>query len=59
MRCILGLCVVLAVGNPAWTSEVSSIAAEPEYQAPPAPVSSPATQPTGTPALSTTTPASG
>ena len=29
MRYILGLCVVLAVGNSAWTSEMSSIAGEP------------------------------
>ena len=34
MRCILGLCVVLAVGNPAWTTEMDLVSLE---QAPPAP----------------------
>ena len=51
MRYILGLCVVLAVGNPAWTSEMSSVAGEPEYQTPAATVTSAVTQATGTPAL--------
>ena len=57
MRCILGLCVVLAVGNSAWTSEMSNIAGEPEYQTPAATVTSSVTQTTGTTAASTTSPA--
>ena len=57
MRYILGLCVVLAVGNSAWTSEMSRIAGEPEYQTPAATVTSSVTQSTGTPALPTTSPA--
>jgi hypothetical protein len=57
MRYILGVCVVLAVGNLAWTSEVSSIAGGPEYQTPAAAVTSSLTQTTGTPALPATTPA--
>ena len=57
MRCILGLCVVLAVGNSAWTSEMSRIAGEPEYQTPAATVTSPVTQSTVTPALPAMSPA--
>ena len=48
MRYILGLCVVLAVGNPAWTSEMGTIAGEPGYQTPAATVTSAVTQATGT-----------
>ena len=57
MRCILGLCVVLAVGNSAWTSEMSNIAGEPEYQTPAATVTSAVTQATGTTAFPVTSPA--
>jgi len=57
MRYILGLCVVLAVGNSAWTSEMNSIAGEPEYQTPAATVTSSVTQPTGTAVLPATSPA--
>ena len=57
MRCILGLCAVLAVGNSAWTSEMSSIAGEPQYQTPAATVTSSVTQATGTTAYPVTSPA--
>ena len=57
MRYILGLCVVLAVGNSAWTSEMSSIAGEPEYQTPAATVTSAVNQATGTTAFPVTSPA--
>jgi hypothetical protein len=57
MRCILGLCVVLAVGTSAWTSEMSSIAGEPQYQTPAATVTSSVTQATGTTAYPVTSPA--
>ena len=57
MRYILGFCVVLAIANPAWTLETSSVAGEPEYQTPAATVTSSVTQTTGTAALPATTPA--
>jgi hypothetical protein len=57
MRCILGLCVVLAVGNSAWTSEMSNVAGEPQYQTPAATVTSSVTQTTGTTAFPATSPA--
>ncbi len=57
MRYILGLCVVLAVGNSAWTSEMSRIAGDSEYQTPAANVTSSVTQTTGTTALPVTSPA--
>jgi hypothetical protein len=57
MRCILRLCVVLAVGTSAWTSEMSSIAGEPQYQTPAATVTSSVTQATGTTAYPVTSPA--
>ena len=57
MRCILGLCVVLAVGNSAWTSEMGRIAGEPEYQTPAATVTSAVTQATGTTGFPVTSPA--
>jgi hypothetical protein len=34
MRCILGLCVVLAVGNPAWTTEMDLVSLEQAPQVP-------------------------
>jgi hypothetical protein len=34
MRCILGLCVVLAVGSPAWTTEMGSVSPEQAPQVP-------------------------
>ncbi len=34
MRCILGLCVVLAVGNPAWTTEMDLVSLEQASQVP-------------------------
>ena len=57
MRYILGLCVVLAVGNSAWTSEKSTIAGEPAYQTPAATVTSAVNQATGTTAFPVTSPA--
>jgi hypothetical protein len=57
MRYILGLCVVLAVGNSARTSEMGNIAGEPEYQTPAATVTSAVTQATGTTAFPVTSPA--
>ena len=58
MRYILGLCAVLAMGNPAWTSEMGSVTGEPGYQTPASTVTSAVTQATGTPTLPATSPAS-
>jgi hypothetical protein len=56
MRYILGLCVVLAIGNSALTSEMNNVAGESEYQAPAATLTSPLTQATGVPTLPATSP---
>jgi hypothetical protein len=57
MRYILGLCVVLAVANLAWTSEVSVIAGGAQYQTPAATVTSSVTQTTENAALRAMSPA--
>ena len=49
MRYFLGLCAVLALANPAWTSETSGISGDPQNPAPTATATAPVTTTTGNP----------
>ena len=57
MRCILGLCAVVAIGSSAWVAEMGSIARGAEFQTPGATTAIPVIQPPAIPTVPAASPA--
>ena len=57
MRCILGLCAVVAIGSSAWVAEMGGIARGAEYQTPGAATGAPVIQPPAIPTVPAASPA--